>query len=223
MEDFKIQVQDLLRDLESKTGNKYQLVVQQFGKVRKYDEKELTIGDFENRKIKVNITKDFLLDKIKKFEAETEKAKNATGKNFNFYEEEVKRYNDYLTKVSSFEKINGEYNSVSELRDKIKELDSMEKWTDIKEVEYNGHLIKVGKCKECGKYEGSESCYTNSIGNKITCYSFNELYLASCRNCKANISSIWDNLSVSNTSGSIYYSNGGTMSICYDIGKFELL
>lgn len=216
MDEFKLGIKDLLDKLEGKTGNKYQLVIQEFGKVKYDNEEDIIVGAFEDRKVKVIVSEEMFKEKLNKYKKESDECFKKIGI-VDAFKEEVKMYQKFLLSISMYEKINGIYNSCDEIRDKIQDLQQLEQWDDIKEVEYQGKIIKVGKCKKCGKYNREDT--SHGIGyNRVPSGSH-----SLCQNCSSSTSSIWNGISISETSGDIYYNSGARYSICYTIGKFELL
>jgi hypothetical protein len=91
-----------------------------------------------------------------------------------------------------FEELNGSYASLEEVRQRITELNSNDKWADIKTVITDGEVKQIGKCKQCHSYN-------ENIPHKCPNYISSDV----CQNCSKWFKSKWDSIDISDSTPEI--------------------
>ena len=109
---------------------------------------------------------------------------------------------------SEYKELEGEYSSVIEIKKRISRLQygnlliNDVEWKNINSVQNNGYVTGNWRCPECGN---ETNCVTNGA-----CQS---------QKCRYSHQSIWRSVSISLTKQEIYSAAGGSLSICYPLGK----
>ncbi len=115
--------------------------------------------------------------------------------------------------------LEGTYNNLREVEDKIKYLRGSEFFYDIKEFVDNRpggfthSKFFIGKCKVCNSYneDGSPNFISGCCQNR------------DCTSCMNMAFCKWDFMQVDKYKGNIYTSSGGSISVCHNKGKWKYL
>ena len=114
-----------------------------------------------------------------------------------------------------FKDLEGLYDSRDCVIAKIKEFRTADLFEETKEsIGHNGQKYIIGKCKFCHSYNDKISNrMPNTIGSNC------------CQNssCHKSLFSKWDNLHIDSYSNTLYTSDGGSLSICDDVGKYKFI
>jgi len=138
MDQFKQQVEQLVKNLEKTTGKKYQLTIDEFGS----NERGNYICPFDKRKVKVTFDRQFLqneLDKInfrrEEFKKRYQQFNNKAIFNDSSSNMEISLYQSYIDNLSEYIKLNGEHDSLMEVQRKIKEYNQGNKLWDYVNID----------------------------------------------------------------------------------------
>ena len=114
-----------------------------------------------------------------------------------------------------YKELVGVYNSRDDIKNKIQSLENNEVFEETKEwVNKQGTKFIIGKCKACHSYnENVLNRFPNIVGS--SCQNDN------CR--RSSFDTKWKNVQLSDFNNMIFVSAGGSMSRCYEIGKWKFV
>jgi len=110
-----------------------------------------------------------------------------------------------------YKELEGFYNNMKEIREKIIYLNAMEFYDDIKKFD-NVKEILIGKCKTCHSYGDKDR--PNYINGP--CSNWN------CSGRMKMLTGKYNSMQVDNN-GKIYTRSGGSIAVCYDKGKWKYI
>jgi|SRR5579872_51704 len=136
-----------------------------------------------------------------------------------------------------FTELNGSYVSLGDVRQRIAELDSNDKWTDIKTIKINDEDKQIGKCSHCKSYnEGVLESFRPEVGTdlgfprmerpappRIPHKSPNYINMDICQNCSKWFKSKWDSIDISDSGPEVmkYTGRAGEYRMYDPVGKYK--
>ncbi len=191
--------------------------------------KKYTMKDYETKLDQEDISK--LVVVMKEIEKKNGKRYELFAKEFDKNQLSVYSFSDrgpFTIKMKeNYTELDGVYETVSSIDNKIKELfnASFPKVTNCYKcnsvVQDNGERYD---CEKCGKWRLKNPDMTSCSTCKNPVANNKWESVAYCKQCncyltKGQFESKWRGVAVSLGSGTIYYSGGGSLSICHEIGK----